>query len=384
MRAGRLPGRMRVSRRAFLAAATAGGVTALSGCLGAVTGGGQGTTATTADAPTNTTASSTASNASGDGPPLADARLTVQYPVEKLRREVVSGGPPKDGIPSIDDPSFTSATTANDRLDDADVVFGFAGNEDVKAYPQNVLVWHEVCNDVLDGTPVAVTYCPLTGTAMGFERGGTTFGVSGDLLNDNLIMYDRATDTRWPQMLGTALTGDLAGNSLREFRLVWTTWGRWRDDHPDTRVLSTDTGYVRDYDSDPYGSYNPLDGYYSGGVPLFPPLQTDDRFGPKEVVVGTRSSDGAAAFPESTLRERTLVDGDLAGTPLLAAFEPALDATYVYRNPDEQSFEPRDGEIVDSDGDAHPSADLPLPRQYAFDAMWFAWAGYYPETSVHD
>jgi hypothetical protein len=370
---------MRSSRRAFIAAATAGGVAALSGCLGAVTGGGQGSTATTADATTTGTTTT-----SGTGPPLADARLTVQYPVEKLRSEVVSGGPPKDGIPSIDEPSFTGAKEANDRLDDADVVFGVAGENDVKAYPQNVLVWHEVCNDVLDGTPVAVTYCPLTGTAMGFERGGTTFGVSGDLLNDNLIMYDRATDTRWPQMLGTALTGDLAGNSLREFRLVWTTWGRWRDDHPDTRVLSTDTGYVRDYDSDPYGSYNPLDGYYSGGVPLFPPLQTDDRFGPKEVVVGTRSSDGAAAFRESTLRERTLVDGDLAGTPLLAAFEPALDATYVYRNPDEQSFEPRDGEIVDSDGDAHPSADLPLPRQYAFVAMWFAWAGYYPETSVHD
>ena len=263
-------------------------------------------------------------------------------------------------------------------------MFGVVRGDDVKAYPQGVLVWHEICNDVLDGTPVSVTYCPLTGTAMGFERGATTFGVSGDLLNDNLVMYDRATDSRWPQMLGTAVEGTLAERSLREFRLVWTTWGRWRDAHPDTRVLSEDTGYVRDYDGDPYGSYNPREGYYAGGDPLFPPLETDDRFGGKAVVVGARSSAGAAAFPKEALRTETLVEGELAGAPLLAVHDPSLDTAYVYRNPDERSFEFRDGEVVGPDGTAGAPADLPLQRQYAYDAMWFAWAGLYPETSVDE
>ncbi|WP_440008714.1 DUF3179 domain-containing protein [Halomicrococcus sp. SG-WS-1] len=373
----------RCSRRAFLAASAVGGTAATAGCLGGSVRGGQDGDGTTTTETTTGSPSESATASDGE-PPLADAALTVQYPFERLRSGVVSGGPPKDGIPSIDEPTFTDASAANDHLDDGDVVFGVVRGSDAKAYPQNVLVWHEICNDTLDGTPVSVTYCPLTGTAMGFDRGATTFGVSGDLLNDNLVMYDRATDSRWPQMLATAIEGRFAERSLREFRLVWTTWARWRDTHPDTRVLSEETGYVRDYDDDPYGSYNPRDGYYAGGDPLFPPLRTDDRLDGKAVVVGTRSSEGAAAFPKDALRTEKLLDGELAGTPLLAAYDPDLDTAYVYRNPDERSFAFRDGDVVGPDGTPSAPADLPLERQYAYDAMWFAWAGIYPETSVHE
>ncbi|MFC7137337.1 DUF3179 domain-containing (seleno)protein [Halobaculum litoreum] len=149
------------------------------------------------------------------GPPTRGDPLHQPWDPAAVREATVSGGPGKDGIPSVDDPQFAAADEVSLAADD--VVFGYAGADDVTAYPQSVLVWHEVVNDTLDGTPVAVTYCPLTGTAMGFERGETTFGVSGRLVNNNLVLYDRATDSRWPQVLATAVSGphegDQPGNS---------------------------------------------------------------------------------------------------------------------------------------------------------------------------
>ncbi|WP_435151988.1 DUF3179 domain-containing (seleno)protein [Haladaptatus sp. DFWS20] len=370
---------MTLVRREFLATVAVGGLATVAGCFGAqssLTAGQETTEARTAETDRN--------DASRTGLPLADGTLSVQYGFENLRQEVVSGGPPKDGIPSIDEPNFSSATEANRRLREDSIVFGVVRDTEVKAYPQRILVWHEIANDTLAGTPVTISYCPLTGTAMGFERGETTFGVSGRLLNDNLVMYDRDTDSRWPQMLGTAISGQYEGRSLREFRLVWTTWSRWRNAHPETRVLSEDTGSIRDYDRDPYGSYTPLDGYYAGGTPLFPPLQTDDRLPTKSVGIGTRTSDGATTFRKETLRKRGLMAGEIAETALLAVYDPRLDTAYVYRNPNDEAFEFRDGRVVGPDGQTHAPAVLPLPHQYAFDAMWFAWAGFYPRTGLHD
>jgi hypothetical protein len=305
----------------------------------------------------------------------------------EFREAARPGGPSKDGIPAIDEPAFYTAEAASERLDDGDVVFGVTRGGDAKAYPQNVLVWHEIVNDVIDGTPVSVTYCPLTGTVLGFERGDTTFGVSGRLLNNNLIMYDRATETWWPQVLATAIPGpwnaDLAGASLREFRVVWTTWGRWREAHPDTSVLSTDTGFARNYDSDPYGSYNPKGGYYENSNTLFPRLNQDDRYQAKTVVMGVRSPEGAATTPKQRLREEQLIEGDIDGSPLLWVYDPDLDTGHAYWNPDGLEFTPRDGEIDGPDG-AYGPTGLPLEPALTFDAMWFAWSGFYPETSVHD
>jgi len=320
--------------------------------------------------------------------PLADEQLLVEYPLERLRDEVLSGGPPKDGIPSIDEPTFTGVAEADQRLDPGDVVFGIAKGEDVKAYPQYILVHHEIVNDALGGTPVSVTYCPLTGTAMGFERGETTFGVSGNLLNNNLVMYDRETDSRWPQILATAIDGTHEGKSLRELRLVWTRWGDWKARHPETAVLSEDTGYVRDYGRDPYGTYNPRGGYYASSNTLFERLRNDDRYPPKKTVLGVRTADGATAFVKDALRERGIVEGELAGTPVVAVYSPELDTAYVYRNPDGASVSRADGDVaadgeVIVDGDAYAPDDLSLDRAYAYDAMWFAWAGFYPNTRVY-
>lgn len=305
-----------------------------------------------------------------------------------LRSEAVSGGPPKDGIPAIESPKFVSAEAGSADLDPGDPVFGVATGGEPKAYPQSILVAHEICNDVVDGTPVSVTYCPLTGTAMGVERGETTFGVSGRLVNNNLIMYDRATETWWPQVLSTAIPGPWNEDpdvwSLREFRVVWTTWERWRNRYPDTRVLSRDTGFAKNYDRDPYGSYNPRAGYYApNSQPMFGSLSEDERLQPKRVVIGARAPDGAAAFEKDRLREAKLIEGELGGAPVLAVYEPTLDTGYVFRNPDERRFEYRDGRVVDGAGDAHAPDALPLDRVIAFDAMWFAWSGFYPETTLY-
>ena len=368
-------------RRAFLAAA---GLAATAGCLGG-SAPSSGASADT-DVPTGTTAGATTTGGSADQPPLADGRLPLPMTGDELREAARSGGPPKDGIPSIDDPSFVGAEAASSRLSEGDVVFGVARDGVAKAYPQSILVWHEIANDVVAGERVSVTYCPLTGTAQGFLRGETTFGVSGRLLNNNLIMYDRATENWWPQVLATSIPGpwntDLAGNSLREFRVVWTTWGRWKARHPETEVLSTDTGYARNYDSDPYGSYNPRGGYYESSNTIFPRLNENDRFQAKLVVMGVRTPDGAAAAPKQLLREQGLIEGEIDGTPLLWAYDPDLDTAHAYWNPDGLDFSSRRGQVAGPDGTHDPDA-LPLERALTFDAMWFAWSGFYPETGVH-
>jgi hypothetical protein len=303
----------------------------------------------------------------------------------ELESLAVSGGPPKDGIPSIDEPSFVGSDDAG-FLDPGDPVFGVARDGTVKAYPQKILVQHEIVNDRLGDFPVAVTYCPLTGTVQGFERGETTFGVSGRLINNNLVMYDRATEAWWPQILATSIPGpwnpDPGTHSLREFRLVWTSWEQWRTRHPDTRVLSTDTGFARNYGRDPYGSYDPPRGYYTSDSTLFERLNRDDRFGPKRVFMGARTAEGAVAFDKSRLLEERVVRGELGGTPVVAVADRRLDTGYVYLNPEERPVS-ADGESIRAGESSSEPDALPLAGIHTFDAMWFAWHGYYPDTDVY-
>jgi hypothetical protein len=166
--------------------------------------------------------------------------------------------------------------------------------------------------------------------------------------------------------------------------VVWTTWERWRRAYPETALLSRDTGYARNYDADPYGSYNPRKGYYApDSSPMFSALSADDRLATKAVVIGARTRDGAVAFAKARLREDRLIKGAIGETPVVAAYDPDLDTAWVYWNPEEQSFEYRDGEVVDGDGNAAAPDSLPLDPIVAFDAMWFAWIGFYPETELH-
>src|SRR6266516_4600192 len=180
--------------------------------------------------------------------------------LDELARSVRHGAPGKDAIPAIDRPRLVAASNAS-FLADEDVVFGLVRDGQARAYPQLVLFWHEIVNDRFPSGPLSVTYCPLTGSAVAFRGTApdgrpSTFGTSGDLVNSNLLLYDRQTDSRWPQLLGQAISGPSRGRVLEPVPLDWTSWGRWRAVHPDTLVLSTRTGYLRQYGNDPYGSYN--------------------------------------------------------------------------------------------------------------------------------
>lgn len=317
--------------------------------------------------------------AAGAEPPTTDQPRHLGHDYETLVEATTDGGVPKDGIPSIDEPTFAAVGEDGYSLDPGDPVFGVVRDGVAKAYPQYVLVHHEIVNDKLAGDPVAITYCPLTGTVQGFERGDTEFGVSGDLVNSNLIMYDRGTDSRWPQISATAIEGPLAGSGLEEFRMVWTTWERWRTQHPETVVLTEDTGYSRRYGTDPYGSYNTKRGYYKSDRTLFDPIVSDPRASPKDVVIGTRTSDGAIAFDKELLRSERVLTGALEGTEFVAVADPSLATGYVYVNRNEKPVEPS-GDGYRVDGGQYDAASLPLERSLAFDSMWFPWAGFYPET----
>ncbi|MGH3713190.1 MAG: DUF3179 domain-containing protein [Micromonosporaceae bacterium] len=280
--------------------------------------------------------------------------------LDRLAENTVSGGPGKDGIPAIDKPRFVAAGEMPE-LSRGDPVFGLEWRGEARAYPQMVLVWHEIVNDVIGGERISVTYCPLTGSAFGVrgEAGNKplTFGTTGQLVNSNLLMYDRQTDSEWPQIAGVAIRGRLRGQRLSTVPLVWSSWGHWRDAHPDTRVLSADTGHVRDYGADPYGSYTPPGGYYTDDALLFPVLDSSDRFKPKEIVLGVRAGDRTAAVAKHVVRRRGEVGFTLGGEPLVAAWDDRLGTARV----------------------RHADSDEPADF---FEVMWFAWYAFYSDTEV--
>ncbi|MEL6945943.1 MAG: DUF3179 domain-containing (seleno)protein, partial [Bacteroidota bacterium] len=172
------------------------------------------------------------------------------------KSEVRDGGPGKDGIPSIDNPIFIDAETA-DFLDPDDLIVGVKVGDDIRAYPHLILDWHEIVNDQLDDLALSLNYCPLTGTAIGWNRtidgNTTTFGVSGLLYNTNLMPYDRLTNSTWSQMRLDCVGGELKGESADLYPVVETTWANWKKRYRNTKVLSTNTGFNRRYGQYPYG-----------------------------------------------------------------------------------------------------------------------------------
>ncbi|MDN3516452.1 DUF3179 domain-containing protein [Aquisalimonas lutea] len=316
-----------------------------------------------------------------DGLPTRDPVL-VPLEAERYVDAMRSGGPSKDGIPSIDDPALWSAAEAAAFLDAGDRVIGVYRNGEARAYPQRVLVWHEIVNDEIGGEPVSITYCPLTGTALGFRRGDTELGVSGRLINSNLVMYDRETDSFWPQMLAAAINGPRRGAGLQEFRVVWTTWEQWRARYPETRVLSTDTGYMRNYRRDPYGSYNPPSGYYEpDSGPLFPLQNEDDRYPDKREIFGFRTQAGAVAVDGEHLAETGGVVIEHGGRYYLILHDAGLGTAWVFRG--DEAMDVPEGVTYGRDGPRHEALDA-LESVNGFEAMWFAWAAFYSDTRVVD
>ncbi len=269
--------------------------------------------------------------------------------------EILSGGPPKDGIPAILEPKWIPAAMAGFMLDE-DRVLALIHNGEAKAYPIKILNWHEIVNDTVGGKPVFVTYCPLCGTGMAFdatiEGKHYTFGVSGLLYKSDVLMYDHQTESLWSQILQEAVTGELSGTGLKLLPLIHTTWSAWKNEQPETLVLSVDTGYLRNYLRDPYADYEKTDGL------MFPVGKIDRRRPPKSWTLGIKRNGITRAYPFTELNKGPRSFTDQIGSETIRI---SYDA------------ESRTARIRHLDG-----KELP-----AVIAYWFAWAAFHPETELY-
>lgn len=322
--------------------------------------------------------------------------------------EVISGGPPPDGIPPIDEPTFLRADEV-EFLEDAEPVLALTVGDETRAYPVQVMIWHEIVNDTVDGVPVTVTYCPLCNSAIAYDRrlGDRVldFGTSGMLYNSALIMYDRQTETLWSHFTGEAAIGHLTGEVLDVLPVSTVSWQDWRAANPDGLVLSRDTGFERSYGTNPYPGYDDID-----SAPFLFDEEVDGRLAAKERVLGIERGGDAAAVRLDTLRADGVRELDLGPDKLVAwvldGTTSALDAGTVSDGRDvgatgvfsrvvdgrELTFERTDDGFVDDQttstwnvfGEATggPLAGTRLDAVPHVDTFWFAWGAFQPDTTV--
>jgi len=285
--------------------------------------------------------------------------------------EFQSGGPPKDGIPAIDIPQFTPAGEI-DWLGDREPVILVEVDGDTRGYPIQILMWHEIANDQIGSTPVAVTFCPLCNTAIVFDRrlNGETydFGTTGKLRESDLVMYDRQTESWWQQFSGEALVGDLAGKKLEQVPARIVAWKDFVGEHPTASVLNKETGFVRAYGQNPYVGYDSID-----SPPIFATRnEDDDRLPPKERVVYIELGDGAYAVPFSSFAKEPRVTFDTAAGEVDVRWSggvaSALDGVGIASGRDVGSV------TVTRDGE-------PVPFHEPF---WFAVAACRPDVEIVD
>ncbi len=240
------------------------------------------------------------------------------------QNQLVSGGPGKDGIPALTTPWVVSAGEGDSFLQAEDLVLGVVVNGEARAYPHAVLWWHEIVNDVLGGKPILVTFCPLTGSGIVYDPEidgrAHNFGVSGLLFDNNLIMFDRTTDSLWSQMRLQSICGSFLGTRPRLLPVVQASWAGWKSLHPETTVVSFDTGFRRNYDVYPYGSYDQI----GNEQLLFPQSFLDRRLPMKETVLGIVHDGLARAYSMTrmaALAPRLAVNDVVNRLPVLVAFD---------------------------------------------------------------
>lgn len=227
-----------------------------------------------------------------------------------LINEILSGGPGKDGIPSIDNPKFVSSAEANEFIPEDGIGLGLFYKGEARFYPYSILVWHELVNDVVAGDALLISYCPLCLTGIVFDRTldgrVVEFGVSGRLWRSNLLMYNRTVnpddESLWSQVLGEAVVGNFTGRKLSIILSDAVRYSDWKKEHPDTIVLSRDTGASRSYGRDPYGDY------YTNSTVSFGASFNDDRLHPKDFVLGIEIDGKFKAYHIEALPEGTITD----------------------------------------------------------------------------
>ncbi len=270
--------------------------------------------------------------------------------------ELSAGGPPKDGIPSIDEPRFVTVADADEWIEDNELVLALVYKNVTRVYPLQILGWHEIVNDVVAGDPLLISYCPLCGSGIAYERTfdgeAVEFGTTGKLYNSDLVMYDRKTDTFWTQIGGLAIIGELTGTELVPVSIDTVTWGEWKVAHPDSEVLSQDTGYSRPYGRDPYGNY------YFEDYLIFPVAAENKSVFSKTVVFGIEVNGVFKAYKEDDLVALGVVYDVVGNIPV--RLERADDGRVTVTRTDigEEIIKERD--------------------------FWFAWYAFHPETLLYE
>jgi hypothetical protein len=324
--------------------------------------------------------------------------------------EIISGGPPKDGIPAIDRPNFDSVEAAGKWLKAKEPVVLFVRRGDARAYPLQILIWHEIVNDTVDATPVTVTFCPLCNTAIVFDRrlAGRVldFGTTGKLRFSDLVMYDRQTESWWQQVTGEAIVGELTGKRLTFLPAQIISWDTFRAHFASGKVLNRTTGHVRSYGQNPYVGYDDVNAspfLYSG--------PRDLRLRPMERVVTVSVGKEDAAYPFSVLEKVRVANDAVGGREIVVMFAKgvasALDASNIAASRDVGTsavFERRvDGRvltfkiisdlIVDTQTGSGwnilgQATTGPLKGRHLTPVVngqhfWFAWAVFRPKTRVY-
>lgn len=269
--------------------------------------------------------------------------------------DILWGGVPRDGIPPIHKPKFVAASDAT-FLSDKDRVLGVVRNGITKAYPIRILDRHEVVNDHFGDEAIVVTYCPLCFSGMAFavrfDGADLTFGVSGLLYNSDVLLFDYRTGSLWSQILSKAISGPLKGTDIPAIPAAHTTWRDWRERHPDTLVLSTDTGFRARYNSSPYAEYQSRDRL------MFPVGRRNGAYRNKEFVLGVTINGVHKAYPFRELRKhgQTSFADTVGGTAL----------TIEWRESENYA------RAVDANGEEVPTVIV----------YWFAWYAFHPATRV--
>lgn len=270
--------------------------------------------------------------------------------------QIYNGGPARDGIPAIDHPNFIRASNAH-FLKPEDRILGLVYEDVTRAYPIKILNYHEIVNDKINDQAIVISYCPLCGSGMAFKikfsHSDNTFGVSGLLYNNDMLLYDRETLSLWSQILSKAISGKMKGTQLEPLVLHNTTWDDWLKRYPDTEVLSTDTGYRRQYNRHPYGQYDINSAIY------FPIQHSNARYHPKERVIGITIGKQHKAYPISELSKQNnvIIKDIFSGIKLTIEFDVTNQSAIIYN-------------------DQHKA----LPATTLF---WFAWYAFHPDTEIY-
>ena len=315
--------------------------------------------------------------------------------------QIVSGGPPPDGIPSIDNPKFISVQEASKFLEDSELVLGLNIHGDIRSYPLQILVWHEIVNDEVGGVPVAVTYCPLCFTNQVFNRTiddvqeVVEFGTSGKLYNSNLVMYDRTSKSLWSQALAEGILGKHAGTKLERVPFDIAYWKEWKELYPDSRVLSRDTGSNRPYGADPYGDY------YTNSDVLFPVLNRDDRLGLKEIVVGLENKEQHKAYKLQEIENKKVINDQVNGKPIalfslypfmIRGYDPIVEdgeqkiaLQFNYNAENNKFIDKQTGSVWNFEGKAISGQmkGKQLTRLPFDEGFWFEWIAFHPKTEIY-